>query len=426
MHNQQQLCSPLFRTGSRAATAAWATAIVLVLTVVLAQPVKAQTYQVIYNFTAGQDGAYPEAGVTMDSAGSLYGTTYEGGTLNRGTVYKLGHRGTGWVVTPLYNFKGQTDGGAPIAGVVFGPNGTLYGTTEFGGINCGEGCGVAFNLKPPITICKTVSCPWTETVIYSFRGDLDGANPGFGSLTFDKAGDIYGTTYFGGNDADGVVYELTPSNGSWSESPIHTFSGESDGENPYSNVIFDASGNLYGTTFAGGAHTYGTVYKLTPSGSAWTEDTLYSFQSSTDGGKPYGGVVFDTAGKLYGATSSGGTNSGGTAYELMPSSGSWTFDLLYSFTGTAYLPGSFGSLTMDSAGNFYGTTVKDGANGLGSVFKLTPSNGGWTLTDVYDFAGGTGGEIPYGSVLIDKSGNLYGTASAGGANGYGVIWEITP
>lgn len=329
-------------------------------------------------------------------------------------------------MSPLYNFSGQTDGGAPIAGVVFGPNGTLYGTTEFAGHNCGEGCGVVFNLRPPASICRSIICPWTETVIYGFRGGADGANPGFGDLTFDHAGNIYGTTYFGGNNANGVVYELTPSNGSWTESAIHTFSGTSDGENPYSSVIFDVAGNLYGTTFAGGTHGYGTVFQLTPSGSGWTENTLYAFQSATDGGKPFGGVVFDAAGNLYGATSSGGANSGGTAYELLPSNGGWSFDLLYSFTGIAYLPGSFGSLTKDAAGNFYGTTVKDGANGVGSVFKLTPSNGGWTETDLYDFAGGTGGEIPYGSVLIDASGNLYGTASAGGANGYGVIWEITP
>ncbi len=424
MHSKPQTCSSPFCICSRSATAALATAIVLVLTVAVTQSVQAQTYQVLYNFTGGQDGAYPEAGLTMDGGGNLYGTAYQGGSSNRGSVYKLAHRGTGWALSPLYNFTGQGDGGAPIAGVVFGPNGTLYGTTEFEGIDCGEGCGVVFNLRPPVTFCKTVLCPWTETVIYHFRGDTDGANPGYGDLTFDQAGNIYGTTYFGGEDSDGVVYKLTPSNGSWTESAIHTFSGASDGENPYSSVIFDTSGNLYGTTFAGGAHGYGTVYQLTPTGSNWTENTLYAFQSATNGGKPFGGVVFDTAGNLYGATSSGGSGSGGTAYEL--TSGTWTFDLLYSFTGSAYLPGSYGSLTKDSAGNFYGTTVKDGANGVGSVFKLTPSNGGWTLTDLYDFAGGSDGEIPYGSVLIDASGNLYGTASAGGANGYGVIWEITP
>ncbi len=219
---------------------------------------------------------------------------------------------------------------------------------------------------------------------------------------------------------------LTPSNGSWTESVIHAFTGTSDGANPYSSVIFDTAGNLYGTTFAGGAHGYGTVFQLTPSGAGWTENTLYSYQGSADGGAPFGGVVLDNAGNLYGATASGGSGSGGTVYKMTPSNGSWTYNLLYSFIGSAYLPGAYGSLTMDAAGNLYGTTAKDGAYGAGSVFKLTPSNGGWTETDLYDFPGGTAGAVPYGSVLIDASGNLYGTASAGGANGYGVIWEITP
>jgi len=403
-----------------------ALALVLVFTAINASTAQAQTYQVLYNFTGGQDGAYPEAGLTMDRGGNLYGTAYQGGGTNRGTVFKLARKGSGWVFSPLYSFTGREDGGAPIARVVFGPDGSLYGTTEFGGRNCGVGCGTVFNLKPPATVCKSALCSWTEIVIYAFSGSNDGANPGYGDLTFDQAGHIYGTTYFGGNDAQGVVYELAPSNGSWTESATYPFTGANDGGNPYSSVIFDEAGNLYGTAYAGGAHGYGTVFQLTPSGSGWTENTLGAFQSASDGGKPFGGVVFDNAGNLYGATSSGGTGSGGTAYELMPSNGSWTFSVVYGFTGSAYLPGPYGSLAMDARGNLYGTTNKDGTHGAGSVFKLTPSSGGWTETDLYDFANGSEGAIPYGSVLIDANGNLYGTASQGGANGYGVVWEITP
>lgn len=136
--------------------------------------------------------------------------------------------------------------------------------------------------------------------------------------------------------------------------------------------------------------------------------------------------MFNSAGNLYGATSGGGPGSGGTVYELMPSGSSWTFGVVYSFTGSAHLPGPYDSLTMDAAGNLYGTTTQDGAHGAGSVFNLTPSGGGWTETDLYDFPGGTQGAVPYGSVVIDASGNLYGTASQGGTHGYGVIWEITP
>ena len=416
------------RENSLAATAALAMAIGFALTFILVisvQSAQAQTYQVIYNFTGGQDGAYPEAGLT-ERGGNLYGTAYQGGSFNRGTVFKLARNGSGWIFSPLYSFTGRADGSAPIARVVFGRDGTIYGTTEFGGRNCGVGCGTVFRLRPPATICRTVLCPWTETVLYQFSGFSDGANPGYGDLTFDQAGNIYGTTFFGGVNAQGVVYELAPSGGGWTESAIHTFSGSSDGENPYSSVVFDQAGNLYGTTFSGGAHGYGTVFQLTRSGSGWAENTLYAFQNSTDGGSPFGGVVFDNAGNLYAATSSGGSGSGGTVYELMPSGGSWTFGVVYSFTGSAYLPGPYASLTMDAAGNLYGTTTKDGAHGAGSVFKLRPSGGGWTETDLYDFTGGSQGAVPYGSVFIDANGNLYGTASQGGTHGYGVIWEITP
>ena len=331
---------------------------------------------------------------------------------------------------PLARFTTSPDGrteALPSPRVVFGHDGTIYGTTEFGGRNCGVGCGTVFHLRPPATICKSILCFWTETVLYQFSGSSDGANPGYGEITFDQAGNIYGTTFFGGVNANGVVYELMPSGGGWTERVIHTFTGSpSDGNNPYSRVVFDAAGNLYGTTYAGGAHGYGTVFQLTPSGSGWTENILYAFQNLSDGGQPFGGVVFDSAGNLYAATSSGGSGNGGTVYQLMPSGGSWVFSLLYSFASGGYLPGSYDSLTMDAAGNLYGTTKQDGAHGAGSVFKLTPSGGGWTETDLYDFTGGSDGGVPYGSVLIDASGNLYGTASQGGTNGYGVIWEITP
>jgi uncharacterized repeat protein (TIGR03803 family) len=422
--SSEQLPNRSFAVSQRPRAAALP-AFLLLLTALFLPSAQAQTYSVIYNFTRGTDGAFPEAGLTTDKAGSLYGTAYQGGSSDRGTVFKLAHKGSGWVLSPLYSFTGRTDGSAPIARVVFGSNGSLYGTTEFGGRNCGEGCGTVFNLKPSASACKAALCPWTETVIYSFSGSSDGANPGFGDLTFDKTGHIYGTTYFGGSNAQGVVYELTPSGGSWTESAIYLFTGGKDGANPYSSVIFDQAGNLYGTAYGGGAG-HGTIFQLTSSGSGWSENTLYAFQGANDGGTPFGGLVWDSAGTLYGATSTGGTGGGGTVYELASSGGGWSFDVIGSFAGSAYLPGPYDSLTMDTAGNLYGTTFKDGAHSAGSVFKLTPSGGGWTLTDLYDFTGGKDGGLPYGSVLVDANGNLYGTASQGGANGYGVVWELTP
>jgi len=422
--SSKQLPDGYFAAKSRPASVGVAVFLVMFAAFFL-QSAPAQTYNVIYNFTRGTDGAFPEAGLTMDKAENLYGTSIQGGSSDRGSVFKLAHKGSGWVLSPLYSFTGRTDGNAPIARVVFGPDGSLYGTTEFGGRNCGEGCGVVFNLKASPSACKTALCPWTETVIYSFSGFTDGANPGYGDLTFDRAGNIYGTTYFGGNTAYGVVYELAPSNGSWTESAIYHFTGGSDGNNPYNGVIFDQAGSLYGTAF-GGAFAHGTVFQLTPSGSGWSENTLYAFRDANDGGMPFGGLVFDTVGNLYGGTSTGGSGGGGTVYELAPSGGGWTFNVIGSFAGTAYLPGPHDSLTMDASGNLYGTTKQDGAHGQGSVFKLTPSGGGWTLADLYDFTGGKDGGLPIGSVLIDSNGNLYGTASQGGANGDGVIWEITP
>lgn len=401
-----------------------AVALVLASAIATVSPAHAQTYQVIHNFTGGQDGANPEAGLSMDRAGNLYGTAYQGGSANRGTVFKFTYKSTGWVLSPLYSFTGEPDGSSPTARVIVGPDGSLYGTTEFGGHYCLVGCGTVFSLKPPVTLCKSIICSWSETILYRFHGDSDGANPGYGDLAFDSQGHIYGTTYFGGNDANGVVYELTSSNGSWTESAIYLFRASTDGQYPYSGVVLDSSGNLYGTTFAAGAHGYGNVFQLTHSGSGWSANSLYAFHDSTDGGKPFGGVIFDDAGNLYGSTSTGGTGSGGTVYEL--AANTWGYDLLYSLSGSAYLPGSYASLTRDAAGNLYGTTNKDGAYGAGSVFKLTPSGGGWMETDLYDFPGGVEGAVPFGSVLIDASGNLYGTASQGGTSGFGVIWEITP
>lgn len=402
-----------------------ALAIALTLAFILAQPAQAQTYQVIYNFTGGLDGAYPEAGLT-ERGGSFYGTAYQGGSANRGTVYKLARSGASWIINPLYSFTGGADGSAPLAEVVFAGDGTIYGTTEFGGRNCGVGCGTVFHLRPPLSVCKAAVCSWTENVVYEFSGSSDGANPGYGQLTFDQTGNLYGTTFFGGVNAQGVVYELTPSGGGWTERAIHTFSGASDGANPYNGVAFDATGALYGATYSGGAHAAGAVFQLTHSGSGWAESTLHSFQSTSDGGNPFGGVVFDSAGNVYGTTSGGGAGGGGTVYQLTSSGGNWTFGVVYGFNGSAHLPGPYASLTMDAAGNLYGTTTQDGAHGAGSVFKLTPSGGGWTETDLYDFPGGSQGAIPYGRVFVDASGNLYGTASQGGTHDYGVVWEITP
>jgi uncharacterized repeat protein (TIGR03803 family) len=264
-------------------------------------------------------------------------------------------------------------------------------------------------------------------------GGSDGEAPGYADLIFDPAGNLYGTTSFGGGGgmdcsgtSCGTVYELTPSGGSWTESVLYRFNPQPDGYDPYSGVIRDSAGNLYGTTFYGGTYGPGVVYELIPSGSGWTENILYDFQGGSDGGNPVGNLIFDQSGNLYGGnlTGGGGSDSAGVVFELTPSNGIWTLTPIYAFTGT-YGGGPAASLVMDAAGSLYGTTYADGLYGFGNVFKLTPSGGGWMYTSLYDFTGGSDGANPGSTPVFDANGNLYGTTRSGGAFGKGVAFEIT-
>ncbi len=366
--------------------------------------------------------------MTIDPAGNLYGTTSAAGARGFGTVYRIVHAGANWRFYLLYTFLGQTDqtndGGAPYSRVVIGPDGLLYGTTHSGGDGQGckawYGCGTVYSLKPGETVA-----PWQETLLFRFGTD-DGSNPDYGDVVFDQAGNLYGTTRNGGAYLQGTVYELTPNVTGWTEQVLYSFAGPPDGTSPLSGPVFDQSGNLYGTTSAGGASGWGTVYQLKLSGSGWAENILYSFQQGSDGLAPTAGLIFDPSGNLYGATQTGGIGGGGTAFELSPlSGGTWNLSTLYGFLGPAF-GGPYRSAIMDSAGNLYGTTSGDGAHQWGSVFKLTRSSGGWTYSSLHDFTGGTDGGTPYGSLVFDANGNLYGTTYAGGANGEGVVFEITP
>ena len=383
----------------------------------LAATVQAQSFQILHSFTGFGDGSVPEAGVTMDRAGNLYGTTLQG------TVFKLSHRGSGWVLTTLYTFRGGPDGANPVSRVVFGPDGTLYGTTTAGG---GSGSGTVFNLRPPATVCEATECPWNETILYRFTGLSDGGAPQYGDLVFDTAGNIYGTASGGGLSCPqgtcGVVFKLTPSGGGWTESVLYRFTGGNDGGVPYSGVTFDAAGNLYGTTTMGGAHSDGTAYELTPSASGWTETTLYAFGGSDLSYSPFGGLIFDRQGDLFG-TAFGGPNGAGTVYELEPSNGGWAYNLVYGFSGYA---GPRDTPTMDAGGNIFLTDLNTGPEQAGSVYKLTPGAGGWTATDLYDFNGDRDGAAPFGNVVWDADGNVYGTTTLGGTNNLGIVFEITP
>jgi uncharacterized repeat protein (TIGR03803 family) len=412
------------------ATAALTLAIVFGLTIVVTRSAQAQTFNVLHSFTGGGDGAAPGAGLTMDRGGNFYGTTENGGMdgpNGYGTIFKLTHTNSGWTLTPLYSFAGGDDGASAGARVIIGPDGTLYGTTSYGGgLGCdGTGCGTVFNLRPPMNAPVNVLTDWTETVLYRFTGGSDGSRP-VGDLVFDEAGDIYGATAGGGSSQNGIVYELTLSNGNWTESVLWSFTGGNDGGKPAGGVTFDSAGNLYGSTQVGGAYGYGSVFQFAPAGSGWSENTLYSFQNENDGANPDGGLIFDPSGNLYGTTASNGSGGGGTVFELTPQrNGTWALTVLFALAGQPG-GGPQAGLTMDAAGNLYGTTHKDGAYGYGSVIKLTPSNGGWTYIDVHDFTSGSDGAEPVSNVILDANGNLYGTALAAGGYGYGVIFEIAP
>ena len=385
---------------------------------------RAQTFSVIHTFTGTAiDGRYPGFGVTL-RGGNLYGTT-NGNGYGDGTVFQMTRQGDNWVLVPLYIFSGP-DGSGPYARVVFGPDGHLYGTAGGGTLQNG----VVFQLTPPLSICKTAGCYWKETVLHNFASGDDGADPGYGDLIFDFDGNIYGVTSFGA--AQGTVFQLQQSGNTWTENILYSFGFPPDGGEPFGGLIFDQNGNLWGTTAVGGNFVqYGTVFELMKVGAGWQELFPYSFRGANDGAYPIAGLISDSSCNFYGTTSAGGSAGGGTVFELTPSGNGWTLYILYSFSGNN--GGPFGPLTMDAAGNLYGITGGDGAYALGNVFKLTHTGNSWVYTSLHDFTGGADGEYPLGNVTIDTDGTLYGTAAAGGSVqgncapvGCGTVWMIKP
>lgn len=400
----------------------------------------AQIPTVLHEFVDNDaDGYYSYSGLVFDASGNLYGTTSEGGThtncggenIGCGTVFELSPAvGGGWSETILHDFDfNGTDGTYPYSAVVFDAAGNLYGTTAGGGTgtcNSGEdSCGTVFELTPD------GDGGWREKILHNFGStNTDGVTP-IGGLTFDAAGNLYGTTSQGGIYNVGTVFELRPgAGGRWFEKVLHTFKNE-DGELPRGNLIFDAAGNLYGTANAGGAKGGGTVFELSPtSDGEWKAKVLHAFVGPNGYGVS-GGVIFDNAGNLYGTSEAGGANHRGTVFELTPTaSGPWTETILHSFDqdGTdAYQPEA--GLIFDAQGNLYGTSFWGGAacstkEGCGTVFKLTPSSGGnWTET-LYDFDC-TNGSAPYGGLIFDTKGNLYGTTTECPSQ-YGTVFELTP
>ncbi len=326
--------------------------IVFALTLLTTHAMQAQTFSVLHNFTGGEDGAYPVASVTVGPGGVLYGTASQGGNGGNGgygTVFKLRQVNSSWVFNLLYEFTGGNNGYRPTGGVVIGPNGALYGTTQYGG---GPDFGTVYELRPPATFCRSVTCYWSETVLYTFKGPSDGANPYMENLVFDQAGDIYGTTLGGGgHNNQGTVFELTSSGGGYTESILHSFGFGTDGADPFTGVVLDAAGNVYGTTPIGGTGGDGTVYQLLSS-NQWAENILVNFDGA-NGVNPIGSLIIDTSGNFYGTTLTGGQNGGGVVFKLAPSNGGWNYSMLYSFSSAKSCQ-SYGGLAVDDAGNLFG------------------------------------------------------------------------
>ncbi|MGA3213562.1 MAG: choice-of-anchor tandem repeat GloVer-containing protein, partial [Terriglobales bacterium] len=438
----------------------------ILLAPLVAQPAHAQYGEsALYNFcsaggSACSDGSATHAGLVSDSQGNLYGVTPSGGIHDGGTVFELSPpagSGSPWSETVLYSFCSQSncvDGKAPDwATPILDSQGNLYGVTASGGA---YNAGAVFELNSP----AGGSGSWTESVLYSFtcapnsQSCSDGEAP-LGRLVFDSQGNLYGTTVGGGpggSSGGGVVFELSPpvgGSGAWTEKLLYEFSTSGDGGwYPRSGLLLDAKGNLYGTTYEGGAEGNGTAYELSPatSGSGpWTKTILYSFcrnlGACVDGASPHGELIFDAQGNLYGTTVYAGANAGGdyddygVVFELSPpasGSGPWTQKVLYSFCARSNCSDGqapFSALVFDSSGNLYGTTESGGAYGGGAVFEVTPHGGGsWTETVLHSFCsqGCSDGTEPYAALIRDVQGNLYSTTVSGGAHGQGTVFEVLP
>jgi uncharacterized repeat protein (TIGR03803 family) len=385
----------------------------------------AGTVQVIHSFGDG-GGEYPATDLVVDATGTIYGTTTQGGGLNSGTVFALSPSGQGWSESVLYSFTSGSDGSQPYNGVTLDAQGNLYGTTVTGGTGqaCEGGCGVVYKLTKN-------GETWSQSVLHSFTGGDDGSGPGAG-LTIDPDGNLYGMTPTGGAFGLGVIYKMAPDgSGGWTHSVVHAFTGGADGATGSAGRLLLHGGRLYGVATVGGTHGKGTVFRLTPqTGGGWSLDTLYAFKGPPDGGLPYGAVVRDAAGRLYGTTYYDGAHGLGAVYQLTPTpSGPWKERVIHSFEGG--WDGSYpvGHLNRDAAGNLYGTTSEGGDESCycGTIFKLTNVGAGqWPHTVLHTFKGSPDGKYSYNGMARGFQGTLYGATVRGGADDDGVIFAFTP
>jgi uncharacterized repeat protein (TIGR03803 family) len=371
---------------------------------------------VLHSF-GGIDGAAPDYGLVADKAGSFYGATLFGGKIGAGAIFKLTPGKSGYSEKVLHSFSGGSDGNHP-QGVVVDQNGALYGGTLTGGNNnCPFGCGTVFKLTPG-------KSGYTFTLLRSFSGGTDAAQT-VGALVLDSKGAVYGATQFGGISNNGAVFKLTPTKTGYRESVLYSFPGGAGGALPQAGLTIDKHGNLFGTTYNGGNVNCGcgTVFKLTPGKSGYTAIVLYRFGGS-DGFNPFAALTVDeSSGAIFGTTQYGGSNFDGVVFKLTPSGIGYVESVLHSFNagGDGNPDGAIpkAQLLLRPNGNLYGTTSIGGSGcngiGCGSVFQLTPSGSGYSFNYIYNFRRPINGADPEVSGLIaDAKGALYGETRSGG------------
>jgi uncharacterized repeat protein (TIGR03803 family) len=389
----------------------------------------AQTVTTIYDFGSNRgDGANPQAGVTFDKDGNMFGTAALGGNSDsNGVIFRMSPPAGGddpWPLTALHRFTGQPNGGeSPVGRLIVTPSGKIFGTTLEGGI---RGMGTAFALMPEGKL----------RVLYSFGSFVgDGVLPNAGLLASDHV--LYGVTGSGGANGRGTIFQLTPptGGGDWTETILYNFAPLPDAAFPSSELVMDQNGNLYGTALQGGANNLGAVYQLSPPagpGASWTETVIYSFNGD-DGTLPSGRLEFDANGTIYGTTDGGGARQEGTVFSLTPPAKAgdpWTEAVLYSFSGGRDGGNPTAGVIFDNQGRLFGPASTGGSGGPdfgGVLFRLDPPAGGsgaWTETVLYSFGGPNGFRSL--SQLVRKNGAMYGTTSAGGRFGIGTVFVMTP
>jgi uncharacterized repeat protein (TIGR03803 family) len=394
---------------------------------------------VIASFEA--DGWWPYGSLAIGADGNLYGDTWLGGPGGAhgdgaGTAFELTPSPFGYLEKTLHAFpQRRGDGQDPYGSVTLDARGDMYGATEYGASKvCNLGCGRVFKLVRK-------GNGYIEKVLHDFSG-RDGEYPMSG-LTLGRHGVIFGTTIAGGSRAHGTVFELVPSKSGYTEQVLHDFAGGiTDGDSPYSTPFVDGDGALYGTTYYGGgkgcfrSYGCGTVWKLTPEGTGYQETVMHRFGLvAADGKSPFSPVIVGSGGVLFGTTAAGGDGCAGgcgTVFELSPSPSGYIERILYAFQGAPDGAGPNSGLLEDRAGDFYGTTGQGGlsdssCSGCGTVFELTPTRSGYDEAILYRFVGSPNdGRFPVGGLVVDRSGNLYGTTVLGGTSDVGTAFELRP